>query len=170
MSFTITKGDLFDPAHCFNLIGQGVNCRGIMGAGIAVPFKQKYPDMFTEYKTLCDLFPNLLPGTAQVWIGDGTGLPDVVNLFSQYQPGRDNAEMEYLESALFCMDTQLNLVQTTMRVIAEASGFGFSEIPLRIGLPLIGGGIGGLQRHNIINSMEIILGPSKHEYVLVERD
>ena len=168
MSFTTIKGDLFDPAHNFTLIGQGTNCRGIMGAGIAVQFKARYPDMFTEYKTLCDLFPNLLPGTAQVWIGDGD-IPDVVNLFSQFYPGA-NAEMEYLESALFSMDTQLNLVQRTMRVIAEESDVEFSEEPLRIGLPLIGGGIGGLQRHNIINSMEIILGPSKHEYVLVERD
>lgn len=167
MTFRIIKGDLFDPTHNFHALAQGVNCRGIMGAGIAVPFKQKYPDMFTEYKALCDRLPNLLPGTAQVSMGDGTRL-SVINLFSQFYPGA-NAEMEYLEGALFSMDAQLNLLTHVYHRL-EDQGLTASFTNVRVGLPLIGGGIGGLQRHNIINSMEIILGPSQQEYTLVERD
>lgn len=30
-----------------------VNCVGIMGAGLAKQFKDKYPDMFDRYKELC---------------------------------------------------------------------------------------------------------------------
>lgn len=30
-----------------------VNCKGIMGKGIALQFKKKYPDMFNEYKLAC---------------------------------------------------------------------------------------------------------------------
>src|SRR5258708_2769234 len=31
-----------------------VNCVGIMGKGLALQFKNQYPDMFSFYKKLCD--------------------------------------------------------------------------------------------------------------------
>jgi len=31
-----------------------VNCVGVMGKGIAADFKKRFPEMFTEYKNLCD--------------------------------------------------------------------------------------------------------------------
>jgi O-acetyl-ADP-ribose deacetylase (regulator of RNase III) len=31
-----------------------VNCFGVMGAGIALEFKLRYPDMFEEYKKMCE--------------------------------------------------------------------------------------------------------------------
>lgn len=168
MTFRIIKGDLFDPEHDFTALAQGTNCRGVMGAGIAVPFKQRFPDMFTDYKALCDSSHHFLPGTAQVWIGDGTDI-DVINIFSQYHPGA-NAVMDYLDRGLFSMDQQLNLLSTVLDSINEVVDVTFTGAnAMRVGLPLIGGGIGGLERHNIINSMELILGPSKHEYTLVER-
>lgn len=37
----------------FRAIGHGVNCRGLMGAGIAVGFAQRYPDMLYTYRQLC---------------------------------------------------------------------------------------------------------------------
>lgn len=170
MTFRIIKGDLFDPNYNFTALAQGVNCRGVMGAGIAVPFKQRFPDMFEDYKALCSTnITHLLPGTAQVWIGDGTDI-DVVNIFSQFHPG-PNAHQEYLDRGLFSMDQQFNLLHTTLHHTVEyLTGDDSHDAIQRIGLPLIGGGIGGLARHNIINSMELILGPSKHEYTLVERD
>jgi O-acetyl-ADP-ribose deacetylase (regulator of RNase III) len=169
LTFRIIKGDLFDPAHRFTALAQGTNCRGVMGAGIAVPFKQKFPEMFVEYVKLCNASTALLPGTAQVWIGSGDE-PGVINVFSQYQPGRGNAVMEYLERGLHSMDQQLNLVKTVMEAITAENPEGSYTLTQRVGLPLIGGGIGGLERHNIINAMELILGPSEHEYTLVERD
>jgi O-acetyl-ADP-ribose deacetylase (regulator of RNase III) len=169
MSFNIIKGDLFDPSHNFTALAQGTNCRGIMGAGIAVDFKQRFPEMFLEYQDLCDHSAALLPGTAQVWIGSGEE-PGVVNVFSQYQPGRGNAVMEYLERGLYSMDQQLNLVKTIMEAITAENPEGSFTLIQHVGLPLIGGGIGGLERHNIINAMELILVPSQHEYTLVERD
>jgi hypothetical protein len=61
------------------------------------------------------------------------------------------------------MDTQLDLINS----VYEAQ-FEWTDA-WDVGLPLIGGGIGGLQRHNIIHAMERILGPSDHNYTLVER-
>ena len=30
-----------------------VNCTGVMGAGIALEFKLRYPDMFNDYESKC---------------------------------------------------------------------------------------------------------------------
>ena len=45
------KGNLFD-SDCQTLVNT-VNCIGVMGAGIAKQFKQRYPEMFAEYKWAC---------------------------------------------------------------------------------------------------------------------
>ena len=47
----IKNGNLFD-SECQTLVNT-VNCDGIMGAGIAKQFKQKYPKMFEDYKLAC---------------------------------------------------------------------------------------------------------------------
>jgi O-acetyl-ADP-ribose deacetylase (regulator of RNase III) len=170
MTFKIIEGDLFDPNHGFTSLAQGVNCRGIMGAGIAIPFKTRYPDMYETYKELCAKSAHLLPGTAQVVLMSADdSRPDVINLFSQYQPGA-NATYEYLERALHSMDQQLTLLVDTSLVIARGIlGTNITRTPFDVGLPLIGGGIGGLERHNIIHIMETTLSSSEHEYTLVER-
>lgn len=36
-----------------NVIGHQVNCKGVMGAGIALQIKNHYPKVFAEYKNLC---------------------------------------------------------------------------------------------------------------------
>jgi O-acetyl-ADP-ribose deacetylase (regulator of RNase III) len=51
MQLHYVKGDIFESqAH---VIVNPVNCRGVMGAGLALAFKQKYPDMFTVYQQEC---------------------------------------------------------------------------------------------------------------------
>jgi O-acetyl-ADP-ribose deacetylase (regulator of RNase III) len=45
------KGDIF--ASNAQVIVNPVNCRGIMGAGLALAFKQKYPEMFAAYVQAC---------------------------------------------------------------------------------------------------------------------
>ena len=45
------KGNLFE-SECQTLVNT-VNCVGVMGAGIAKQFKQKYPKMFEEYRQIC---------------------------------------------------------------------------------------------------------------------
>lgn len=42
-----------------------VNCVGVMGAGLAKEFKRRYPDMFTQYKLMCDT-DALRPGVLDV--------------------------------------------------------------------------------------------------------
>lgn len=49
---TYVKGDLFSsPAK---ILVNTVNVVGVMGKGIALEFKKRYPEMFQAYKGLCD--------------------------------------------------------------------------------------------------------------------
>lgn len=45
------KGNIFDsPAEC---IINPVNCCGVMGKGLALQFKNRYPRMFQDYRKAC---------------------------------------------------------------------------------------------------------------------
>ena len=48
----IIKGNIFNT-KCQTIVNT-VNTVGIMGAGIALEFKFRYPEMFKKYKVLCD--------------------------------------------------------------------------------------------------------------------
>lgn len=174
MTFEIIKGDLFDPAHRFDALAQGVNCIGIMGAGIAVPFKTKFPLMYAEYLDLCVKNPrSTLAGHAQFSIADssehysagGTSpVPDVVNLFTQVFPGA-NADYALVERAAFAMDQAITTIDAVLQ-----STFGPTSVgTYRVGLPWVGCGIGGLDRHNVEHILAQTLGSSYVEYVLVEQ-
>ena len=46
------KGNIFSSS-CQTIVNT-VNCFGVMGAGIALEFRMRYPKMFNEYKKHCD--------------------------------------------------------------------------------------------------------------------
>ena len=46
-----TSGDLF--ALDADILVNTVNCKGAMGAGIALAFKTRYPEMFKDYQRKC---------------------------------------------------------------------------------------------------------------------
>jgi len=48
-------GDLFDIEA--NVRVNTVNCVGVMGKGVALAFKQRYPQMFSEYRKACKPLP-----------------------------------------------------------------------------------------------------------------
>src|SRR3989344_2819446 len=47
----VLTGDLFN-SNCQTWVNT-VNCVGVMGKGIALEFKSRFPDMFSEYEKLC---------------------------------------------------------------------------------------------------------------------
>lgn len=162
MTFKIIQGDLFDTAHQFEALAQGVNCEGLMGAGIAVPFRKKSPKMYEEYKALCNEFRDILPGLLHTYDPDyevdeygnfdyANVPPIIFNLFSQKLPGK-NGDYGLLKSAALLM-----------RMEAESRGLS------RVGLPWIGCGIAGLEKHNVEHIFHRILGASDVEFVLVEQ-
>lgn len=157
MTLSVIQGDLFDPEHRFDALAQGVNCRGLMGAGIAVPFRLMWPGMYEEYEEECVRFPTLVPGTTLVHHVVGTEtLPTVrtiYNMFTQVLPGR-NADYGLLQSSAYSLLKQ---------VPANAA-------PQKIGLPWIGCGIGGLEHHNVHHLLAQIWADSEHEFVIVEQE
>lgn len=129
-------GSLFDTdAHC---IGHGVNCVGVMGAGIAKQFRERYPQNYLNYKHRCDKGV-FYPGAVYAFPFEKVEPTRYIfNIASQNQPG-PNATY----SALF------NGCNTAAN---RAAGFGYD----RIAIPQIGCGIGGLQWDNVKTLLEAI--------------
>lgn len=61
----ILNGDLLKTP--FQIIAHQTNCHGVMGGGVALQIKNKYPDVYKEYRDLCckKCSADLL-GTAQI--------------------------------------------------------------------------------------------------------
>lgn len=90
---TYVKGDIFSsPAK---IIVNTVNTVGVMGKGIALEFKNRYPDMFQTYKNICqegklDIGMLYLWKKSEKW----------VMLFPTKKHWRNPSKLEYIESGL----------------------------------------------------------------------
>ena len=90
---TYVKGDIFSsPAK---IIVNTVNTVGVMGKGIALEFKNKYPDMFQSYKEICHE-GKLDIGTLYLWKKSEKW----VMLFPTKKHWRNPSKLEYIESGL----------------------------------------------------------------------
>jgi len=74
------KGDLLTVKKGY--ICHQVNVEGVMGAGIALQIKRKWPEVYEQYKSLCGVDHNLL-GNAQIISVVGNCTLNVINLFGQ---------------------------------------------------------------------------------------
>ena len=59
------QGNIFD-SECQTLVNT-VNRNGVMGKGLALQFKKKYPKMFDEYKLACKFKQIYIGGDLIVW-------------------------------------------------------------------------------------------------------
>jgi len=60
----LVKGDFFEYEASIRV--NTVNCVGVMGAGVALQFKNKFPKMFEDYAKECHL-GKVKPGVPHVW-------------------------------------------------------------------------------------------------------
>lgn len=95
------KGDLL-KADVEALVNT-VNCVGVMGKGIALQFKQKFPDNFRQYKRVCDR-GDLEPGTLFVHdrgelFGDSGGPRYIIN-FPTKTHWKKPSKLEYIASGM----------------------------------------------------------------------
>jgi O-acetyl-ADP-ribose deacetylase (regulator of RNase III) len=128
---TWRTGDLF--ASGLPAIAHGVNCKGVMGAGIALQFRQRWPQMAESYRRRCRR-GEMLPGEVMSWRdSDGSF---IFNLVTQVNPGPD-AQPWMITAAAGSMITEAYY----LRHITE------------IGLPWIGCGIGGLTRDDLHSAL-----------------
>ncbi len=137
MSVVYQTGDLFTTE--MPAIGHGVNTKGLMGAGIAVLIRKNFPDVYEQYKEICNKNELAAGDLLPIFSIENTLRPIwVLNLASQDEPGA-NASLQLLESSLiqsfdFCADSGLE---------------GFA-------LPRIGAGIGGLEWEDVKTTVEKI--------------
>lgn len=81
----IVNGDLINAEEF--ILAHQVNCKGVMGSGVAKSIRSKYPEVFAPYKKHCDLSGADLLGKIQPLImSDGK---IVVNMFAQNEYGWD---------------------------------------------------------------------------------
>lgn len=144
MTVEYRTGDLFDqnlPA-----IGHGVNCQGVMGAGIALEFKRRWPLMYAQYSEYC--YRKLLkPGGVFTWKApEGVW---IYNLATQNYPGAD-ATVKDIQRSLY-------------GAIEDMVENGISAI----GIPRIGAGIGGLPWHRVMRAIDDIAVPEARVHVVV---
>lgn len=120
------RGNLFANEFGAEALGHGCNCKGVMGAGIAVGFKERYPEMYEEYRRRCLASPSEFElGSVFFWRSESQ--PGVFNLATQLKPGK-HAELHAVEQSL-CQ----------MGIMAEQLGI------RSIAIPKIGCNLGGLQ-------------------------
>lgn len=126
MPIEYVTGDLFVNRFRAEALAQGCNCKGSMGAGIAVGFRERYPTMYEEYRRRCKAKPRAFNvGDVFFWREDGQ--PAVFNLGTQEDYWRSRATYLGVEQCLL-----------TMRELADANGV------RSVAMPRIGAGYGGL--------------------------
>ena len=142
----IKYGDIFKLAdiHCY---AHGCNCAGAMGKGIAVQFKNKYPDMYLQYKKRCK--------QGEFKLGDifeyQSNNDHIFNLETQ-KDWRTKATLEALKTAF------LKMLESATKQNIRA-----------IAMPKVGAGLGGLPWESVKSVLEelAILFPDT-ELVVVE--
>lgn len=98
MPITFICGDITSVAD--GMIAHGVNCKGVMGAGVALAIKKKWPKAFQKYANITP--DDNLAGTCQlVVVSDEI---TVANCFTQVDygnsPGTKYASVDAVKSSL----------------------------------------------------------------------
>lgn len=127
-----------------------VNCKGVMGAGVALAFKNRYPEMFKDYKKACQ--EGLVrPGLMHVWknlYGDW-----VIN----FPTKRDWREPSRYEDILDGLEDLRRYLQNLG--------------PIKVALPALGCGHGGLDWNKISTMInEKLDGLDAHIFVFEPAD
>lgn len=89
------QGDIFESG-CEAIVNP-INCIGKMGAGLALQFKQKYPEMFKEYEMLCKA-KKIKIGSLHFWRNPHNNPKWIINF-----PTKDDlspSKLEYIQLGL----------------------------------------------------------------------
>lgn len=131
------KGDLLTAK---GIILHGVNCQGVMGSGVALAIKNKWPEVFRTYKDYVARFWQEGGDYASDLLGqvidrraDAEDAVVVFNCFTQVQYGRDGKKYASYDAIDLAMQRTAELA--TMWNLGHTGTINF---------PLIGCGLGGL--------------------------
>jgi len=93
----IKNGNLFE-SQC-DIYVNTINTKGVMGKGIALEFKKRFPDMFSSYVGACQ---NELvkPGKLFIYFLTNNTIPKVIVNFATKDHWRNPSKYEWIESGL----------------------------------------------------------------------
>lgn len=127
----IIRGDIFNTKA--QTIVNAVNCVGVMGKGIALAFKSRYPLMFAVYQDYCR---RKLIDTGKLWLYKGRECSQWVLNFPTKKHWKHPSRIEYIEQGL------QKFVET------------YEERGIKsIAFPLLGCGNGGLDKDTVLKLM-----------------
>lgn len=131
----IVDGDLLQAN--VPLIAHQTNCLGVMGAGIAKAIKNKWPDVYTQYKDFCKGFnySRVLLGIAQLCKTNDNPIKYVVNLFGEYSYTESVAPYETRYTDYYALEQALLALKND----CMDSGIKEIGIPYKLGCGLAGG-------------------------------
>jgi len=82
-----------------------VNCVGAMGAGLALAFKRRYPEMYKEYVEVCNK-GELRPGKLHIWENPNSPPKYIIN-FPTKDDFRKDSEMSYIIEGLVTLKDEI---------------------------------------------------------------
>lgn len=133
----LSEGNMFDtPAEAWV---NAVNCVGIMGKGIALEFKSRFPAMYDSYRSACAQ-GDVQVGAMHVWESAAPAGPRLVINFPTKRHWRDTSRLSDIEAGLRALAVEI--VRRRIRSIA---------------IPALGCGLGGLAWPEVFASMERVL-------------
>ena len=94
-NITFYKGNIFNSKT--QTIVNTINCVGVMGKGIALVFKLRYPDMFEKYKEHCQ---SKMIGIGKLWLYKSEDTPQWVLNFPTKFHWKYPSKIEYIEVGL----------------------------------------------------------------------
>lgn len=125
-------GDLFAQED-LKALAHGCNCAGAMGKGIAVGFKERYPQMYKLYQSFCKA--GAVPGEVFPYYDRDTDVV-IYNLMTQ-RHWTTPATLEAIEDSIATMMTMLQDIRIK-----------------KVGMPKIGCGLGGLDWKDVLPVLE----------------
>ena len=126
----LTQGDLLKQDDVDAIVNT-VNCVGVMGKGIALQFKNKWPANFTAYAAACKA-GQVRPGRMLVFDSGGLVKPNFVINFPTKDHWRGSSKIEFIRDGLVDLVAQVNRLSISS-----------------IAVPPLGCGNGGLNWVNV---------------------
>lgn len=126
MTITIKQGDLLRQDDVDAIVNT-VNCVGVMGKGIALQFKNKWPANYSAYEAACKA-KQVRPGTMFVFDSGGLVKPNYIINFPTKDHWRGKSRVEFIRDGL-------------VDLVAQIKRLGIRSIAI----PPLGCGNGGLE-------------------------
>jgi O-acetyl-ADP-ribose deacetylase (regulator of RNase III) len=129
-------GNMFDVRA--DILVNPVNCVGVMGKGLALEFKRRWPEMFQAYRTACSQ-GRIRPGKVHVWCRDAW----IVNVPTK-NDWREPSKYEYVRAGLMALREYVDTLSYAPSIAVPALGCGNGGLDWMCVKPMMADTLGSL--------------------------